>query len=76
MPGEWEDYKEHDGSIKKYKCPECRDWSGRMRRRKITEPSGDFHKEYKIVCTVCGFKTSAHYSKSLTESTWIGNGGT
>lgn len=75
MTEDWKDYEERDHTVKYYKCPECRSWNGKMKRRKITEPSGDFHKEYKIVCNICKYQSTVHFRKSLTEKVWVANGG-
>lgn len=72
----WKQYMEHDGKIKNYICRTCKNkTSGRMQRRIVTEPTGGSHKEYKIVCEVCGHKSSVHWSKVLTENCWNADGG-
>lgn len=74
MPGEWMEYKEGPKE-KFYRCPECKRWSGRMYRRDIYEPSGDSHREFRIVCRECEHKSGVHWSKALTELTWEAAGG-
>ena len=68
--GEWLDYIEHNGKRKWYKCPKCREYDGNMKRREVSEPSGDSHKEYQIICVSCGFKSGVHWNKTLTEKVW------
>lgn len=52
------------------RCPECgKDW-GKMLMRRITEGSGETHKEYKIVCGSCSYKTQPHRSRRLTIQEW------
>jgi len=68
--GEWTDYLETGKKIKMYKCPVCKSISGKMKTRIVTEPAGGSHKEYKVVCNICGHKCGAFWSKILAERTW------
>lgn len=67
---EWTVFVENDGKVKPYKCSICRGYSGKMQTRTVTEATGGMHKEYCIVCTVCGKKGSVHWNRPLAELTW------
>lgn len=74
MTGPWSYYYEQNGQRILYICPKCKKHSGYMKRREVSEPSGDSHNEYRIVCNNCDFAGSVHWSKLLAEKTWEAEG--
>lgn len=68
--GDWIDYVENDKKTKSYKCSVCKNFAGQMKTRTVTEVTGGAHKEYKVVCSVCGHQCCAFWNKLLAERTW------
>lgn len=68
---EWGIYIEPGQTVRKYYCKECKSFTGLLHRRTCTDSYDNIHREYKIVCERCSQASQMHWSKNLTEFSWM-----